>query len=253
MGDSIETIRLIEELAANAWPAPVQQQLETWKLRAANGVTKRANSVLPSGEMPTCERWLDEVVAFYQNRNLPVRFQISDASPPELTTLLDSLSFTTEALTSVQIARCPSVLERCTPSQQHEISTATCLEAHWLGAFMRIEGYDQSKCEIYRQIMSAIGPSALFVQATYEGETIGIGMAVTERGWAGLFNIATAIEHRRKGIARQIIATMAEWALHNSAANLYLQVMETNRPAVSLYSNLGFSHLYSYHYRASKG
>lgn len=251
MGDSIETIKLIEELAANAWPAPVQQQLETWKLRAANGVTKRANSVLPSGEMPTCERWLDEVVAFYQSRNLPVRFQASDASPVELTTLLDSLNFTAEALTSVQIAPSQTVLERCTPSQQHEISTAACLESAWLDAFMRIEGYEQSKRETYRQIISAIGPPTLFVQAIYKRETVGVGMAVAEHGWVGLFNIATAIEHRRKGIARQVIATMAEWALHNSAANLYLQVMETNRPAISLYSNLGFSHLYSYQYRTN--
>jgi ribosomal protein S18 acetylase RimI-like enzyme len=253
VGDSIETIRLIEELAANAWPAPVQQQLEAWKLRAANGVTRRANSVLPLAEMPTYRLWLDEVAAFYQSRNLPVRFQVSDASPVELTTLLDSLNFTTEALTSVQIARCQSVLERCQPTQQHEISTAACLESAWLDAFMRIEGHEQSKRETYRQIMSAIGPSTLFVKAIYKGEAVGAGMAVMERGWAGLFNIATSIEQRRKGIARQVIAAMVEWASRNGAANLYLQVMKTNGPAISLYSNLGFSHLYSYHYRTSIG
>ena len=52
MNDLRETIYLIEELAANAWPAPVQQQLGPWKLRAGNGVTQRANSVLAVGGMP---------------------------------------------------------------------------------------------------------------------------------------------------------------------------------------------------------
>ena len=249
--ERIELARLIEELAANAWPALAQRQLGSWRLRAANGVTRRANSVLPLGDMPPYERWFDTVAGFYDRHNLPVRFQISEASPPELTTLLDGLNFTTEALTSVRTAPCHTVLERCQTPRHFQIITSGRLQSDWLDAFMRIEGHEEWKRQTYHQIMLAISPPALFVQALHGGEPVGIGMAVSERGWAGLFNIATAAEHRRKGISTQVIATMAEWASHNGAADLYLQVMDTNRPAITLYDRLGFTHLYHYHYRTA--
>ena len=71
--NGMELTHTIEELAANAWPAPVQQQLEGWRLRAGNNVTRRANSVLAVGPVPVDEPWLDEVTEFYRSRRLPVR------------------------------------------------------------------------------------------------------------------------------------------------------------------------------------
>ena len=43
-GESLDQIRELEELAANAWPAGVQQALDGWRLRYHLGVTRRANS-----------------------------------------------------------------------------------------------------------------------------------------------------------------------------------------------------------------
>src|SRR5437879_13843028 len=106
MNDLRETIYLIEELAANAWPAPVEQQLGPWKLRAGNGVTQRANSVLAVGGMPVYERWLDEIRDFYGRRGLPVRFHISDGSPGGLDEMLDGMGYVADAHSSVQVAGC---------------------------------------------------------------------------------------------------------------------------------------------------
>src|SRR5947207_2849511 len=107
----MDLIYTIEELAANAWPAPVQQQLERWRLRAANSVTRRANSVLAVGSMSSYERWLDEVTAFYRTRGLPVRFHVSHASPAGLEEMLDGLGYKRDAHTSVQVAPCDMVLD----------------------------------------------------------------------------------------------------------------------------------------------
>ena len=107
----MELTHTIEELAANAWPAPVQQQLERWRLRAANNVTRRANSVLAVGAMPAYERWLDEVTTFYRTRGLPVRFHVSQASPAGLEEMLDGLGYKRDAHTSVQVALCDMVLD----------------------------------------------------------------------------------------------------------------------------------------------
>ena len=77
-------------------------------------------------------------------------------------------------------------------------------------------------------------------------------MAVTERGWTGIFSIATLPEQRRQGIATQIMYHLATWSLANDAPNLYLQVIKENEKAVGLYTKLGFEELYGYHYRTKE-
>ena len=42
---TIELIRLVDELAANAWAAHTNQIVDGWRLRWNDGVTGRANSV----------------------------------------------------------------------------------------------------------------------------------------------------------------------------------------------------------------
>ncbi|MEP6775528.1 MAG: GNAT family N-acetyltransferase, partial [Chloroflexota bacterium] len=80
-------------------------------------------------------------------------------------------------------------------------------------------------------------------------EDVGVGMSVAERGWAGIFCVATDEKYRRQGVAIQVMSALADWSQEQGARNLYLQVVATNAPAVSLYSRLAFAHLYFYHYR----
>ena len=240
----------LDELAANAWPALVTQQLEGWRMRATNNVTRRANSVLTSGSMPQYSGWLDEITDFYGRRSLPVRFQVSNASPRELDPLLAELGYTVEAHTSVQIANCAEVLERSAPLARYDIVAYDSLEDAWLDSFLEIEGVGEEKKDTYRLIMSRIGPRVRYVQVCLGSDVAGIGMAVSERGWAGLFNIATSAEYRRRGIGGQVVRSLAGWSLQTGARNLYLQVMLNNAAAVSLYGRLGFAHLYGYHYRS---
>lgn len=246
-------MQMLDELAANAWPALVNQQLEGWRMRATNNVTRRANSVLTNGIIPLYSGWMDEITDFYGRRSLPVRFQVSDASPRELGPLLDELGYTTEGGSSVQTAQCAEVLERSAPLAQYEIFTYNSLEEHWLDSFLEIEGIGGEKREAYRLIMSRIAPRVCYVQISLGSKVAGIGMAVSERGWAGLFNIATSVEYRRRGIGGQVVRALAEWSLQTGTENLYLQVMLNNTAAINLYGRLGFAHLYGYHYRSRAG
>ena len=251
--DYQSTILLLDELAANAWPAPVQQQLEGWRLRAAGGLTGRANSVYTPGALPRQPAWFQEVVAFYARQGLPVRFQVSDGSPPELTPMLDQLGYSSEARTEVQVASAETVTARARLAEGISVKTAPRLDESWLRAFMRVEGHDPAWVDLYRAIMAAIGPAARFFRAEWGGETAGVGMAVSERGWTGIFNLATAQHMRGRGVATSVIADLAHWSVERGADQLYLQVMESNEVARSLYARLGFSYLYGYHYRTEPG
>jgi ribosomal protein S18 acetylase RimI-like enzyme len=245
-------VRTLEELAANAWPAHVQQQLGPWRLRASEDVTRRANSVFCVGSMPVYAGWYDEVVSFYERRQLPIRFQITDAASEGLDFILQGMGYTAEAHSAVYVASCRDVLACSPQSEGFRLTLSSSLTGAWLDSFIRVEGHDASKKEGYRRIMGAIGPPTCFVQAWVDDAVVGIGMGVAEREWVGMFNIATLAGHRRKGIGTAIVRALTEWGIGNGAADAYLQVMLTNNVAINLYTKLGFRYLYGYHYRVAQ-
>ncbi|HEX8599958.1 MAG TPA: GNAT family N-acetyltransferase [Chloroflexia bacterium] len=247
--DFRDTIALLDELATNAWPAPIQQQLDGWKLRAAGGLTRRANSVYTSSPMPRYSDWLHEVQSFYERRALPVRFQISDGSPAELDRLLDALDYSREAHSEVHTTSATTVAAQSARTDGPPVLATSYVEEHWLEAFLRVEGHNPALEDMYRTIMSSISPAARFAYVRVQEEVTGVGMAVSERGWTGLFNLATAQHMRGRSVATAIIADLARWSIEQGAAHLYLQVMSSNEVAKRLYGRLGFSYLYGYHYR----
>jgi ribosomal protein S18 acetylase RimI-like enzyme len=247
--DMSDTIGLLDELAANAWPAIVQQGLDGWRLRSSVGVTRRANSVYSAGRGPSYAGWLQDVELFYRRRRLPVRFQISPASPPELDSFLQEQGYRVDAETSVMVATTATVCERARAASRLTLHAHSGITARWLDAFLRIEGFSDDRRLEYERILGTIGPPSCFVLLHDGAEEMGVGMSVAERGWAGIFCVATDEKYRRQGVAQQVMSALAEWSQDQGARNLYLQVMATNTPAVTLYGKLAFSHLYFYHYR----
>ena len=79
---------------------------------------------------------------------------------------------------------------------------------------------------------------------------MGVGLAVCEHGWAGLFCMATDPRLRRRGIARAVLHELARWS-RRRAGRLYLQVERENAPAQALYADAGFVRSHGYHYRVA--
>jgi GNAT superfamily N-acetyltransferase len=52
--------------------------------------------------------------------------------------------------------------------------------------------------------------------------------------------------HRRRGLGRAIVGSLARWAADTGATQAYLQVEERNSAAVALYSPLGFTTHHTY-------
>jgi GNAT superfamily N-acetyltransferase len=80
------------------------------------------------------------------------------------------------------------------------------------------------------------------------GETASCGMAVMVDGCAGLFSMRTGAAHRRRGLARRVVAGLVRWAVENGAGLMYLQVAAANEAAKGLYRGAGFGCAYSYEY-----
>jgi len=69
-----------------------------------------------------------------------------------------------------------------------------------------------------------------------------------DQGIASLFSLAVSQERRRTGVATKVMNAAFTWASSRDADTLFLQVLGTNLPALTLYEHLGFEEVYRYHY-----
>lgn len=246
---STDDIALIEELAANAVPPAVAQELDGWRLRFNWGVTRRANSVLALrlGSRLSLEERIVLVEEFYARREMPARFQLCPASrPSDLDAILVERGYTTSPPTYVQVAPIEVML-------QVSPGTATVCEQFdeaWLAAYLEGEGESNPvKIGARREMLQRSGPPAGFAAMRVDGQLVAVAQGVVERGWLGVFSVATRPAYRGKGYAQATLAALAAWAKGYGARRAYLQVYSPNAPGLALYAKLGFSTLYEYWYR----
>ncbi|MNI27466.1 ribosomal-protein-alanine N-acetyltransferase [compost metagenome] len=245
----------IEQLAMHTWPAEQVQNMHHWKLRASRGITKRANSVYTTAEFPLSSDWLTEIEKFYQQQQLPTTFQISDSSPAELDQILEKAGYekvipclVMSAVSEVVIPLSYEGWSR-SPGDPIEVSWLPTPDEQWLQHFMYIEQFPIERKSFYEGMFPRIQPQKGFVRLSINEQTVAIGTAVAEQGWAGFLNVAIHENYRGRGIGYKLMHSLAEWSLQQNALNLYLQVMADNEPALALYHKIGFTSLYRYHYR----
>jgi ribosomal protein S18 acetylase RimI-like enzyme len=249
---STKLITHLEELAANAWPAALVQNVDGWRLRFNWNVTRRANSVWPNeaGRYHPLAEKLALVEDFYARYGCPARFQICPAmQPANLDQVLRERGYSAEAHTAVQLASLQTVLTHAESNPSYQITINETFGKRWFTAFCQSEGVKGHPAEIRRGILQRIGPRAGFALLEIEQQIVTVGLGVVERGWLGLFSLTTQPQFRRQGAATALIHALAQWSQQQGASHLYLQVMANNNPALKLYERLGFEILYHYHYR----
>jgi N-acetylglutamate synthase len=253
-----ESVLLIEQLAANAWPAAIVQIVDGWLLRHTPGVDRRrSNSALPppaAADAAAAQRAriLDQAERFYTRRNQPAIVQVS---PAELHDALDSelaaRGYRRRAPTAVLTAPISRVLHHQSTAPVMMTVTETA-SPRWQAAWAAVEGRADATAT-GQLVLARIGPQAGYVMATggRDADVLGVGMLVVERGWAGVFCMATRLQARRRGIATAVLRCGASWAADLGARRLYLQVEQGNHAALQLYTRLGFQPSHHYHYRVA--
>lgn len=240
-------IRAIEELSINAWPALQTLVYDGWVLRFADGHTKRANSVNPlypssldvQDKIGTCEQ-------IYGSRGLNVIFKMTSAVHPEdLDAHLAARGYRVDSLTSVQTLSLGDRDDPPAPSAR----LAESLTDEWLSAYCRMSGVDGQRAPVLGRMLGNIIPARCFA-SLHDGErAIACGLAVTQDGFTGLYDIVTDREFRGRGYGQQLVLNLLVWGTRQGAHTAYLQVMLDNMPALRLYAGLGFREIYRYWYR----
>lgn len=255
----LETLRAVEAAAYDAWPAPQRATVDGWRLRAAQGITGRANSVwaLEDNGAMALEEKLAAVEAFYRAQGLPPRFQIHAAvQPANLDALLEARSYRMHSPTHVQTAPLARVLEQ-TPTlgsrPQLEIEIAEAFDDGWFAAYAANEQMDRLTSSVRAEILRAIEGPRAFARLDIDGAPAAVGLGVVGGSWLGIFCMSTQPTQRRRGAALALLRALAIWGALYDATDGYLQVNHANEAARATYARAGFAPAYAYHYRVAEG
>jgi GNAT superfamily N-acetyltransferase len=238
----------LEQVAANAWIAQETERLGGWLLRANGGVTRRANSVLPLGPpVIPVEDAIEKVIEFYKARELIPRFQMTDTSKPqELDRDLSERGFSVGLQVEIHTAAI-NYLAKKDPAI--DILVSNDITDTWMSVYSESSGYEASTMDTRRDLMKRTKLHKAFALAQIEREPAGVGFAVVEDKWLGLFNVAVHPSMRGRGVAMAVNTALAKWGEQRGARSAYLQVESENLPALKLYDKLGFQQIYTYWYR----
>ncbi|MFJ9651874.1 MULTISPECIES: GNAT family N-acetyltransferase [Streptomyces] len=242
------SFRELAAVTARAWQPVESEPLGEWRLRAAGGFTRRANSALPLGDpgLPLGEAF-GRVERWYEERGLPAYIQTATGAEGTQETLcaeLERHGWRREVTAEVRIAALAPVGDLDADVTAVRLTREP--DEAWLSRYQR---FSTPGPHVLRVLGS--GPAVWF--ATVAGEAGGeapaaIGRCVVDGRWAGFMAVEVAPEHRRRGLATSVMAALARRALDEGASAAWLQVEEDNEGARALYDGMGFAAHHRYHH-----
>jgi len=248
-----EAITGIEALMDAAWPAAEAEESGGWVLRAASGVTQRANSVWPrepGGDAHQQLTTLRDARLWYRNRRLPLIFQVfDDPRYAPLNAVLDEEGFTqqSETLVLVRDGRTSA------PAGDPGVEISTEPSAEWLRLWWSVDGRgDDTALAVARGILERC-PSLYALVRDDDGRPGAVGRLAVPPGVAGgLYCMATRPDARRRGHASRILSALLREGNARGIASYWLLVMASNTGARELYARAGFQASGRYLYRQER-
>ncbi len=238
----------IEQVALRAWPALADSDFDGWRLRFADGYTRRANSITPlapsrldlEDKIATCER-------LYAERGLPTIFRMTPFAPSDLDALLARRGYRLGDQVEVRSRPLASAiappLQRATGIlREHSID-------RWLQIFETLSGAPAGNRSAHRAVLNTVPGTRRLLALQVHDVPVACGMSVLWDGLLGLFDLATVPEQRNRGYGSELLRRTLNWGHRVGAEAAYLQVLSRNLAARRIYDRAGFEIVYHYHYR----
>ena len=222
------------------WPEVETRPLGGWLLRSAppygGRLRRRANSVLAMGEpgLSLLEA-LPEIEEFYAERGRPALAQVEAGSDEEAGLIDAGWAPLPDGEADFMIGSVAQVLRRCRRS-----GSAMAAELQVLPTETRSSG------------ATAAEPQAAIRADVRVGETAR-GRAALDGDWLGIHSVEVRPDHRRRGLATQVIAELLDWGASLGATTAWLHVERDNPGALALYERLGMAVHHSCRYLGRRG
>lgn len=226
-----------------AWPAGRVETAHGWLLRYAGGVTKRANSVLPSGEPGDMDAAITAAESFYRAHGQPTVFFLGDRAPGELDGVLAGRGYRLVDPTLVMVRP----LDAPEPAPSRAVVLADTPSEGWITRWWAVDGRGGAvrRAEA-RRILTGV-PSGY--ASIGDAVPAAVGRVTITDGWAGVYCMAVSSGERRRGLGGHVLGVLLGRAYERGARQAYLGVVAGNAPARALYERFGFKAAARYHYR----
>ncbi len=236
-------IRALERAAFAAWPAFETVALEGWLLRAAEGYTKRANSLNALAPTAPLADILPRACAFYATRGLSPIVRLTPLAGPAADATLARAGWTLRDPSLVMTR----ALDGTPPAAAIEIAPAP--DAAWSAGFAAANAVPDVARARHERLLARISAPVAFARLCHDGAVVAWGLAVAEGALVGLFDLVVDPPHRGRGHGRRLVEGLLAWGRNVGAERAYLQVFAANAVARGLYAGMGFRDAYAYHYR----
>jgi GNAT superfamily N-acetyltransferase len=255
----METIIDLERMAAAHWRGTEEEWLGGWLLRAAEGFTGRANSVLPLGDPGTpLDEALAAVTRWYRARGLPpmvvlpipLDSQARALSPAQALDhhLSERRWLTRPGPAFVMLADLPLGVPLSSLSAGREAKASPEPDDAWAARY-HYRGQAHLP-PVARKVLTS-APQQSFVSIRDGDEVLAIARLSIAGGWAGITAVEVHPDRRRQGLGVAITAAACLEAEQRGLSRVFLQVEVDNGPARALYKRLGFRDSHRYHYRVA--
>lgn len=237
------TLRVMEldQICNATWPAVENQEVNGWLLRASHGVTKRANSILPlsaalgsSGK----ENFTENLAAankFYQDRNLPIIFQLALPTWQELAEQLITLG-AVETIHGHTMVADLTETKTLVPTG-FEISESKVPSPEWLRV-TSMPGIEKI----------LLGCSAIYLGFTKNKKIVATARIAITNDWSSITRVYVDPEFRSLGLGKAIVTAALAQSFKVGATKAVLQVEANNEVAIGIYESLGFNFHHEYLY-----
>jgi GNAT superfamily N-acetyltransferase len=236
----------VEETCFNAFPSLQQVLFGDWLMRFSAGLSRRANSVNPlRSDCDGVAAAITAGEALYRSHGLPTIFRVPSIVDPALDRELAARGYTSEGESCVLYG----AMDQVAAAADSAVRLLRSPEAEWLTAMAALQGHSPADSATYRRIVGAIAIPVRFALLAIDGEAAALAFGAIHDGVLFYESVVTNPLHRRQGLARRVIASLAAWAHDSAAEGASLQVEAGNTPARALYAGFGMNEIYRYHYR----
>ncbi|MBP8310071.1 MAG: GNAT family N-acetyltransferase [Burkholderiaceae bacterium] len=244
------SLHAIEQAAFDAWPALEETDLAGWRLRCADGYTKRANSANAIGAMSELSlRQIESIESFYRDRGLNTVFRLASfCTSQAVDDVLTDRGYRYADMSLVMTLALPAQAQLAPPADGPQATTD--IEA-WLDDYQTITGSERSPNPAHRRLLHSIRGETRFLVTRMDGHPVSCGLGVKSGDSLGLFQVATRPENRGGGLASALCREVLRWGTLRGARTAFLQVEADNHAAVHIYETLGYRRRYHYWYRIS--
>jgi GNAT superfamily N-acetyltransferase len=239
-----------EPLLDAAWPSLERHDTGEWVLRAAAGVTQRANSVWPRNTAGDPMDALREAVQWYRQRRLPLIFQVMDTpANAALNNVLDEQGFTRQSETLI-LSR-PAGAEPLPPASAN-VEFLDQPDDEWLALWWSVDGRGGAEeLDTARAILTGC-PSVYALVRNDDGVPAAVGRLAMVQGTGGIYCMATSASQRRRGYASAVLQALLSEGAARGLDDFWLLVTAANQAARQLYSGAGFEESGRYLYRQQR-